>query len=112
MEQSASGFKKIARIYEKFPDKEPYLENNQDNFVIVLYDLLFDRDVGFVEGSKYEEKVIAFCRGISRSREEIQKHLGIQSRSYLMRKILKPMLEKGSIKRTAPAKSPNVKYIA
>ena len=111
MEQSASGFKKIAKIYERFPNKVPYLENHQDNFVVVLYDLLFEKDSEIPDDNKYESEIVSFCTGFSRSREEIQRHLGIQSRSYLNMKILKPMLEKGLIRRTAPAKSPNVKYI-
>lgn len=110
MEQSATGFKKVASIYEPYPAKAPFLENTADCFVVVLYDLLVD--VAEIERDDCEAKVIEFCKGMARSREEIQIHLGIQSRSYLTLKILKPLLKRGVLRRTAPAKSPNVKYIA
>ena len=108
--QSASGFKKVARIYEQYPEKIPFLENSPDAFTVVLYDLLFDASE--VEKDAYESIVVEFCKGVARSREEIQRHVGIQSRAYFTSKILRPLLEKGAIKRTAPAKSPNVKYIS
>ena len=110
MEQSASGFKKVARIYEQYPEKTPFLENSPDAFTVVLYDLL--SDASEVEKDAYESVVVEFCKGVARSREEIQRHVGIQSRAYFTSKILRPLLEKGAIKRTAPAKSPNVKYIS
>ena len=110
MEQSASGFKKVARIYEEYPEKTPFLENSPDTFTVVLYDLLFDAPD--VESDAYEASIVDFCKGVARSREEIQEHVGIQSRAYFTSKILKPLLDKGVIKRTAPAKSPNVKYIS
>ena len=78
--------------------------------MVVLYDLLFDAPD--VENDAYEASIVDFCKDVARSREEIQEHVGIQSRAYFTSKILKPLLDKGVIKRTAPAKSPNVKYIS
>lgn len=112
MEQSASGFKKVARIYEPFPKKTPFLDNEPDYFSVTLYDLLFDsKNDGNIAG-KYDAAVLSFCKDKARSREEIQDYLGIQSRSYLTQKILKPLLEKKLLKRTAPAKSKNTKYVS
>ena len=47
--------------------------------------------------------MLSFCKNKARFREEIQEYLQIQSRSYLTQKILKPLLEKKLLKRTAPA---------
>lgn len=112
MEQSGSGFKKVANIYKNYPNKMPFLDNQSDYFSITLYDLFYDGEDENTAINKYEDEVIAFCSGVARSREEIQKHLNIQSRTYLTTHILKPLLDSGHLKRTAPSKSPNVKYIA
>ena len=112
MEQSASGLKKVADIYKNFPDKTPVLNNEKDYFCVTLYNLLFDYNNDSIVANKHEIEVISFCKGVARSREEIQNHLGIQSRTYLTTNILKPLVDKGLLKRTAPAKSPNVKYVA
>ena len=112
MEQSASGLKKVANIYRNFPEKTPFLDNERDYFSVTLYNLLFDGKEERVVVSRYEEETISFCSGVARSREEIQNHLGIQSRTYLSTHVLKPLIDKGLLRRTAPAKSPNVKYVA
>ena len=112
MEQSASGLKKVANIYKNYPDKMPFLDNQSDYFSVTLYNLLYDGQEEKTAINKYEEEVVAFCTGIARSREEIQKHLKIQSRTYFTTNILKPLIDKGRLKRTAPSKSPNVKYVA
>ena len=112
MEQSASGLKKVADIYKNLPTKTPFLENEKDYFIVTLYNLLFDGSEKAITINKYQDEIISFCKGIARTREEIQNHLGVQSRTYLTTTILKPLIEKGLIKRTAPSKSPNVKYVA
>jgi ATP-dependent DNA helicase RecG len=112
MEQSASGFKKVAKIYEPFPDKAPFLENGPDCFVVTLYDLFYGADSVQTQSNKYDGDILSFCTGEARSREEIQKHLGIQSRSYLMSHYIRPLLESGKLKATAPTRSPHIKYIA
>ena len=112
MEQSASGLKKVANLYKYYPEKTPFLDNEKDYFCVTLYNLLFDEKNEMVVKDKNEQEVIAFCKGIARTREEIQNHLNVQSRTYLTSHILKPLIEKGLLKRTAPSKSPNVKYIA
>ncbi len=112
MEQSASGLKKVANIYKNYPDKMPFLDNQSDYFSVTLYNLLYDGQEEKIAINKYEEEVVSFCTGIARSREEIQEHLKIQSRTYFTTNILKPLIDKGRLKRTAPSKSPNVKYVA
>ena len=57
-------------------------------------------------------KLLAFCSE-ARTRDEMQAHLGISSREYFRKKILKPLLESGELKRTIPdkPKSKNQKYV-
>ncbi len=112
MEQSASGLKKVANIYKNYPEKAPFLDNEKDYFSVTLYSLLFDGKDETVVLGRYEDETISFCKGVARSREEIQKHLGIQSRTYLSTNVLKPLIDKGLLHRTAPAKSPRVKYVS
>ncbi|MDD2502951.1 MAG: putative DNA binding domain-containing protein [Clostridia bacterium] len=57
------------------------------------------------------KEILDYCK-IARTRNEIQVMLGIQSRSYFRKKILKPLINGGLLKLTIPTKptSPNQKY--
>ena len=109
MEKSGSGFKKILRSYEQF--KKPLIDENEDYFVITLFDILADQREVNNRTSKYDTEILNFCDGIARSREEIQLYIGYSSRRHFMNNILKPLLDKGLIMQTAPSKSKNQKYI-
>lgn len=112
MEKSGSGLRKIYSVYKEMNFKEPLLDDQNDYFLITLYDLLCD-DKNFVrKEGKFDNAILSFCSGIARSREEIQNYIGIKSRSYFALKILKPLLDEGSLKTTASNKSKNLKYIA
>lgn len=112
MERSGSGLKKIYNVYKSLDFKEPKLEDQNDYFLITLYDLLGDINNSVVTTSKYDEKILLYCSGVARSREDIQNHIGMKSRSYFSQKILKPLLESGSLVITTNEKSKNLKYIA
>ena len=88
------------------------MDDQHDYFLITLYDLLGEKERAVVTISKYDDAILSFCDGIARSREEIQNHIGVKSRSYFTLKILKPMLESGALEATASTKSKNLKYIA
>lgn len=109
MEKSGSGIKKIVDSYTNF--KKPELDGNDDFFVITLFDILADKKDNDVLESKYDEMILDFCDGIARSREEIQQHIGYSSRGHFMVDVLKPLIEKGLIIRTAPLKSRSQKYL-
>ncbi len=111
MERSGSGLKKIYNIYKALDFKEPKLDDQNDYFLITLYDLLADEERAMTSASKYDEAILSFCAGVARSRDEIQDHIGIKSRSYFTLKILKPLLESGALESTAKEKSKNSKYI-
>ncbi len=112
MERSGSGLKKIYNVYKSLDFKEPKLEDQNDYFLITLYDLLGDINNSVVTTSKYDEKILLYCSGVARSREDIQNYIGMKSRSYFSQKILKPLLESGSLVITTKEKSKNLKYIA
>lgn len=59
-----------------------------------------------------EQMLLVYCT-VPRSREEIQRHIGIANREYFRQSILKPLLDLGKLKRTIPDKpsSKNQKYI-
>lgn len=111
MERSGSGLRKIYNVYRKLNFKEPELEDYHDFFLITLYDLLGEKEDKVILTGKYDEEILAFCNGTARSREEIQDHIGVKSRSYFTLKILRPMLEAGTLKTTTGVKSKNLKYI-
>ena len=59
-----------------------------------------------------EQMLLDYC-AVPRSREEIQRYIGIANREYFRQRILKPLLDSGKLKRTIPDKpsSKNQKYI-
>ena len=59
-----------------------------------------------------EQMLLDYC-AVPRSREEIQRHIGIANRDYFRQNILNPLLDSGKLKRTIPDKpsSKNQKYI-
>ena len=59
-----------------------------------------------------EQMLLEYCT-IPRSREEIQRHIGIANREYFRQSILNPLLDSGKLKRTIPDKpsSKNQKYV-
>lgn len=111
MEKMGSGISKIYNEYTKFNGKEPILEDEGDFFVITLFDLLFSKKEVTIEFGKYDRKILEFCDGIARSRDEIQNYVGYSSRSHFTKDILGPLLDAGHLIMTAPAKSKNVKYL-
>jgi len=58
-----------------------------------------------------EIKVLEFCR-VERSRDEIQKHLGLKHREHFRKNILNPLINSGKLKLTMPdkPKSPKQRY--
>jgi len=58
------------------------------------------------------QTIIDFCSQ-ARTRNEIQKFIGISNRAYFSREILKPLLDSGNLSMTIPNKpnSKNQKYI-
>ncbi len=112
MERSGSGLKKIYTVYERLNFRAPELDDQHDYFLITMFDLLAESENRILFHGPYDEKILSFCNGVARTREEIQEHIGIKSRSYFNLKILKPMLESGTMVATSGLKSRKRKYIA
>ena len=79
-------------MYENFPNKTPILKNNNEFFTITYFDLLNNE---MIEESNipHLEEVLEFCKDNARSRKEIQEFLNISSSSYLLQKIINPMVK-------------------
>ncbi|MDY6392121.1 MAG: ATP-binding protein [Bacilli bacterium] len=117
MERSGTGFEKIANFYKAYPQTMPVLEDFGDFFCITLFDLLYVKtgfdEQGAVEAPELEAEqqlVLMLCAQGPKSRKELQEATGIKSRSYFMRKVLQPMLEKDLIEAVSPKNSPNQRY--
>lgn len=111
MEKSGSGLKKIYEVYKKFNVKMPVLYNSPDFFTITFYDLLNEEKAIPKEVGPYDIKILEYCDGVARSREEIQNYLGLKSTSNFMKNILKPLVESGLLITTAKKFSKNQKYL-
>lgn len=110
MEKSASGFKKISEVYEKFNVKKPLLRNMNGFFFITFYDLLNDDALENVN-VPYIDDILKFCEANARSRQEIQELLGLKNSSYFSNKILSPLVNNNLLKPIGKKHSRNVKYI-
>ncbi len=111
MERSGSGLKKIYNVYKELNFKEPEIDEEHDYFLITLYDLLALHDNVITATTKYDKIILEFCKNYARSREEIQEHIGIKSRSYFTLNILKPLVKSGALIQTSSLKSKYSKYI-
>lgn len=80
----------------------PSQDTMQDTVQDTMQDTMQDR----------EQMLLDYC-AVPRSREEIQRHIGIANRDYFRQNILNPLLDSGKLKRTIPDKpsSKNQKYI-
>ena len=118
MERRGSGLKKILSETEKLPgyteQMKPEFYSTPSDFRVVLknfnYNLHTTAQDGVQDSVQDERitKLIKFC-SVARTRDEIQEHLGISSREYLRRNVLKPLLKTGQLEMTIPDK-PNSKY--
>lgn len=81
----------------------------------INYDLRTNTAHDRAQVGTYDERIITlleFC-SVARTRDEMQEHIGIASREYFRKNILKPLLDAEQLKMTIPEKpkSKNQKYI-
>ena len=79
------------------------------------YDLRINSTQGTTRVTTQDEKtnrLIEYCSE-PRTRDELQQFVGIKTREYFRRSILKPLLESGQLQMTIPDKpnSQNQKYV-
>ena len=126
-EELGSGFRKIARYAKIYFGSEPVIQEKDIFRFEVSYNVnLFNtKHVFNMTGTaqattqataqattQAEIKILKFCQK-ARSRDEIQKHLGLKHREHFRKEILKPLIKLGKLKPTLPDKpsSPRQKYI-
>lgn len=122
MERRGSGLKKILSETKKLPgyteQMKPEFYSTPSAFRVVMKNINYNLHTTAQDRAQDRAQVerittlIEFC-SIARTRDEIQEHLGISSREYLRKNVLKPLLDAGQLKMTIPDKpnSKNQKYI-
>ena len=122
MERRGSGLKKIINETEKLPgyikEQKPEFYSTPSDFRVVLKNVNYNLHTCTVQDSvqvvqdKRIMGLLEFC-STERSRQEMQEFMGIASREYFRKKILRPLLDAGQIKMTMPSKpnSKNQRYV-
>jgi ATP-dependent DNA helicase RecG len=124
IERRGSGLKKIkdetVNLYGYTDDFAPKFKSTQTAFHVILKNMNY----GDLDGATNQvtvqdndqdarlESLLEFCAG-PRTREEMQRHLGITNRGYFRTNILKRLLNSGQLAMTIPDKpnSRNQKYV-
>jgi ATP-dependent DNA helicase RecG len=118
-ERQGSGLRKIreetSHLHGYTEEHAPEFLSTPSAFHVVMKNMNYDLRSSSTQGSTQDEKInrlIEYCSE-SRTRDELQQFVGIKTREYFRREILKPMLEIGLIQMTIPDKpnSRNQKYI-
>lgn len=122
MERRGSGLKKIINETEKLPgytkEQKPEFYSTPADFRVVLKNVNYNLHTCTVQDSVQvvqDRRIVGlleFC-STERSRQEMQEFMGIASREYFRKKILRPLLDAGQIKMTLPSKpnSRNQRYV-
>ena len=119
IEQWGTGFKKIIKEMEQYPELE--LKINEPGLSLQIqfikkYPSSTPQDALKQTPSwknlLYGKKIIGFCKE-PRTRDEIQDYINVKDRKYFREKILKPLIDQGYIEMTIPEKpnSPKQKYV-
>jgi len=112
VEHLGSGMGRILEVYDQS------IFTFEDDFLIVTFP--FADGFALHHGTTTQDstqdkanKVLAFC-SIPKTRDEMQQHIGITTREYFRKAILKPLLDSGQLIMTLPDKpsSRHQKYIA
>lgn len=126
MERRGSGLRKIVTETAKLPGYTdalcPTFYSTPSSFTVVIKNLNYHLGGGTMQDTMQDstqvstqdriDRLLEFCSE-ARTREEMQTLLGIATREYFRKAILKPLLDSGKLKMTLPDKpnSKNQKYI-
>lgn len=123
MERRGSGLKKIVSETEKLPgyseQLRPEFYSTPSDFRVVLKNANYNLNGVSIQDTtqvaiqdKRQRELVAFCAE-ARTRDEMQKFLGLANRAYFRKAYLVPLLESGKLQMTIPDKpnSRNQKYI-
>ena len=111
-EELGSGVRNLFQYGKAYTGTDPMILE-QDVFTIKLAQPLVSRAT--TQATKPVDKItliLAFCRTVPRSRQEIMEELGLKSTKHFREGILKPLLAQGKLALTEPdtPNSPNQKY--
>lgn len=106
-ENRFSGIPTIYNEMEKANHRPPIFENIRGTFKVILYN-----EVN-LSLSEIESEIIEFCN-TGKSREQIAKFFSFENPSYMIKKYVIPLVEKGLLKMTLPdkPKSKNQKFVS
>ncbi|HZK70247.1 MAG TPA: ATP-binding protein [Clostridia bacterium] len=106
-ENRFSGIPTIYNEMEKANHKPPIFENKRGTFKVILYN-----EVN-LSLSEIESEIIEFCN-TGKSRDQIAKFLSFENPSYMIKKYVIPLVEKGLLKMMLPdkPKSKNQKFVS
>lgn len=117
MEAAGTGFDKITEDYSDVDEKhKPYIFSSSDHFTLVLPDLTYENGVDnedipaislapISNGTKYDEKVLAFCFNKARKSTEIAEYLGITNSTYFRKHVLENLVTNGCLEQSKVSRS-------
>ena len=117
MEAAGTGFDKIIEEYERADEThKPYIYSSSDHFTLVLPDLTYENGVEdealpvlrFVPvsgGTEFDAKVLSFCYLKARKVSEIAVYLGISNSTYLRKRVLGNLEEKGYLEKNMASRT-------
>lgn len=102
-ENRYSGIPTMRREMEKAGLPAPVFENRRNEFVVTFYNGSAHEETSETLSDSEEKELLRFCE-TPRTRKEIADHFGVQTIFYAMKKLVQPMVLKGSISLTIPEK--------
>lgn len=117
MEAAGTGFDKITEDYADVDEKhKPYIFSSSDHFTLVLPDLTYENgvenedipDISLVpisNGTKYDEKVLAFCFNKARKSTEIAEYLDITNSTYFRKHVLENLVTNECLEQSKVSRS-------
>ena len=108
-ENRYSGIPTIRRAMREYNLPEPEFLDERGCFIVKLYKYKENEYNKMIESSE-EKNLIIFCK-TPRTRNEICHYLGINSVSYVMKKYVMPLVERGILKMSIPDKPKSTKQL-
>lgn len=108
-ENRYSGIPTIRRAMHEYNLPEPEFLDEGRCFIVKLYKYKENEDNKMIESSE-EKNLIIFCK-TPRTRNEICHYLGTNSVSYVMKKYVMPLVERGILKMSIPDKPKSTKQL-
>ena len=103
------GIPTIRRAMREYNLPEAEFLDERGCFIVKLYKYKENEDNKMIESSE-EKNLIIFCK-TPRTRNEICHYLGINSVSYVMKKYVMPLVERGILKMSIPDKPKSTKQL-